>query len=89
MPRDITLVRAPLTLRVPARPEALSIVRLVVMSCGAAAGLSVREIFSLSRDAAEAFTDALVKDPDATSVLVRTQVGVSEVDLRPVRASGG
>lgn len=79
---------APLTLKVPARPQALPIVRLVVMSCGAAAGLSVRDIFSFSHDAAEAFTDALVREPDADCVVVRTQLGAPDIDLRPVRQSG-
>lgn len=85
---EVSFVPGPLTLRVPARPEALSIVRIVVMSCGAAAGLSVQDIFSFSQDAVEAFTDAHMHDPDATSVVVRPQVGIQNVDLRPVRANG-
>lgn len=89
VPLNVSALPAPLTLKVPARPEALSIVRLVVMSCGAAAGLSVKEIFACSQEAAEAFADALVRDPEATNVVVRTQMGVHGVDLRPVRAVNG
>lgn len=74
-----------LILHVPARPESLGIVRLVVMSCGASAGLALEEIFSLSRDVAEAFADLLVTQPDATTVLIRTQTGASDVDLVPIR----
>ncbi len=82
------MVPAPLTLRVPARPEALSIVRLVVMSCAAAAGLSVQEVFSFSQDAVDAFTDALLTEPAATSVVIRTQTGAVHLDLIPVSVSG-
>ena len=70
-----------LTLRVPARPEALSIVRLVLMSCGASAGLSLREIFSCSEDAVDAFTDVLMAEPNATSVVIRANPGMTELDL--------
>jgi hypothetical protein len=76
-----------LTLHVPARPESLGIVRLVVMSCGASAGLALEEIFSLSRDVAEAFADILVTQPDARIVMIRTQTGASDVDLVPVGSS--
>ena len=73
-----------LILRVPARPESLSIVRLVLMSCGAAAGLSLREIFSCSQDAIDAFTDALIAEPTATGILIRANPGMTELDLIPV-----
>lgn len=80
--------RAPsLLLRVPARPEALAIVRLVLMSCGATAGLSLEEIISLSREVAASFADVLVAQPEAKAILIRAQNGASAVDVAPIRAA--
>jgi hypothetical protein len=74
-----------LTLSVPARPEALGIVRLVVMSCGAVAGLALEEIFGRSHEVARAFADVLVTQPEATSVVIRTQTRARDVDLVAIR----
>lgn len=74
-----------LTLSVPARPEALGIVRLVVMSCGAVAGLALQEIFSRSQEVARAFVDVLVTQPEASSVVIRTQARARDVDLVAIR----
>lgn len=70
-----------LTLRVPARPEAIGIVRLVLMSCGASAGIELDEIFARSHEIAEAFASLLVERPDVTSVVVCAQTGAREVDV--------
>lgn len=72
-----------LILRVPARPESLPIVRLVLMSCGAAAGLSLSEIFARSQDAIDAFTDILIAGPSATSIVIRANPDVTELVLSP------
>lgn len=76
-----------LLLRVPARPEALGIVRLVLMSCGAAAGLSLKEIIAISREVADSFTDVLVAQPEAKTIVIRAQSGASAVDVAPVRVA--
>lgn len=73
-----------ITLSVPARPEALGIVRLVLMSCGAAAGIDIDEIFARSQEVVESFTNTLVSQPEASSIVIRTQVGATDVDLVPV-----
>lgn len=72
-----------MTLEVPARPESLGIVRLVLMSCGAAAGVSLAELFARSAQMADAFTDALLRSPDAKRVIVRTRSGGIDVELVP------
>lgn len=74
-----------LTLRVPARPEALGVVRLILMSCGAAAGVPLEELFKRSQEVAEAFATILVEKPETTSVVVVAQAGASDVGLIPVR----
>lgn len=79
--------RSTLTLSVPARPEALGIVRLVLMSCGAAAGRDLDEIFARSRDVASAFTSVLVNEPDAACVVIRTEMDSPGVDLMSVRGT--
>ena len=73
-----------LTLRVPARPEALGIVRLVLMSCGANSGLELKDIFALSREVAEAFTDMLVARPEARTIVIRADTGLRDVDVEAV-----
>lgn len=73
-----------MTLSVPARPEALGIVRLVLMSCGAAAGIDIDEIFARSHEVVESFTNALMSEPEASTIVIRTQVGAREVDLVPL-----
>jgi hypothetical protein len=75
-----------LTLRVPARPEALGIVRLVLMSCGAAGGVELEEIFSRSHAVANAFTNILVHQPEATAIVMRIDSGAAEVDLVSLQA---
>lgn len=80
-PLRVSSSASTLILKVPARPESISIVRLVLMSCGAAAGLSLREIFSCSQEAVDAFTDALIADPAATSIVIRAYPGVTDLDL--------
>lgn len=72
-----------MVLEVPARPESLSIVRLVLMSCGAAAGVSLAELFARSSQMVEAFTDALLRSPDAKRITVRTRAGGIDVELVP------
>ena len=72
------------TLSVPARPEALGIVRLVLMSCGAAAGIDIDEIFARSHDVVESFTNVLMSQPEASTIVIRTQTGAQEVDLVPL-----
>jgi hypothetical protein len=54
------------------------------MSCGAAAGLSLREILACSQDAVDAFTDLLIAEPNAAGVVIRANPGVTELDLIPV-----
>lgn len=76
-----------LTLSVPARPEALAIVRLVLMSCGAAAGNEIDELFARSQEITEAFTNALLSEPDASTIVIRTETGANSVDLVPFDAS--
>ena len=75
---------ATITLHVPARPEALGIVRLILMSCGAAAGVAVDEIFARSHEVADAFANILVEQPEATSVVIRTQAGAADFEVVPV-----
>lgn len=70
-----------LSLWVPARPEALGIVRLVLMSCGATAGVDIEKIFDRSQEVAEAFADALLATPDATKIVVRTTTTAADVEL--------
>lgn len=71
-------------LSVPARPEALGIVRLVLMSCGAAAGIDIDEIFARSHEVVESFTNVLMSQPEASTIVIRTQVGARTVDLVPL-----
>jgi hypothetical protein len=73
-----------LTLRVPARPEAIGIVRLVLMSCGAAAGIELDEIFARSHEMADAFASLLVDRPEATSIVISAHMEGREVDLVPI-----
>ncbi|MGH2757930.1 MAG: hypothetical protein ACRDKJ_00030 [Actinomycetota bacterium] len=72
-----------ITLSVPARPEALGIVRLVLMSCGAAAGIDIDEIFARSHEIVESFTNVLMSQPEASTIVIRTQTGAHDVDLVP------
>lgn len=73
-----------MSLCVPARPEALSIVRLVLMSRCAAEGIGLHEIFERSHKVADAFATALIAQPEATCVVFRTQNGADGVDVVPV-----
>jgi hypothetical protein len=73
-----------LTLRVPARPEAIGIVRLVLMSCGAVAGVELDEIFARTHEIADAFASLLVDQPDVNSVVICAQTGGRDVDVVPV-----
>lgn len=70
-----------ITLSVPARPEALGIVRLVLMSCGAAAGVDIDEIFARSHEAVESFMNVLMSQPEASTIVIRTQTGAKAIDL--------
>lgn len=54
------------------------------MSRGAAAGLSLSEIFSRSQDAADAFMDLLIAEPTAACVAIQANADVSELELIPV-----
>ena len=72
------------TLTVPARPESLAIVRLVLMSCGAAAGIDIKEIFARSHEVVSSFTNVLMSQPDVSTIVIRTQAGAQEVDLLPL-----
>lgn len=73
-----------MTLSVPARSEALGIVRIVLMSCGAAAGVRVDELMSSCNQVADAFTSVLVSLPEATNIVIRTQTGVGDVDMETI-----
>lgn len=72
-----------ITLSVPARPEALGIVRLVLMSCGASAGVDIDEIFARSHEVVESFMNVLMSRPDASMIVIRTQTGAEAVELVP------
>jgi hypothetical protein len=72
-----------ITLSVPARPEALGIVRLVLMSCGASAGIDIDEIFARSHEVVESFMNVLMSRPEASVIVIRTQTGAQAVDLVP------
>lgn len=60
-----------LALCVPARPEALPVVRVVLMSYGAVNGVQIDEILARSRDVASAFARVLAKHPETRHIEMR------------------
>lgn len=52
-----------LALSVPARPESLPVVRVVLMSCAAVSGARADEILKRSRAVADAFVRTLTRHP--------------------------
>lgn len=85
LPDQTTISRGRITLTVPARPEAVRVVRAVMRTWAATVGFVLDEIEELCLAIDEAFAGLIATRPIPGRVIVRIQTDASGVDITAVR----